>query len=408
MTLVDRARTAAAILRSGTAGRRESLGDLFRRRTTDPGIEKIVECCANWLLKAQEASASSDGGVASHFSFSEGWASSYPETTGYIVPTLLEVSKRSGREDCRTSALRMLEWLESIQNEDGSFQGGNIDAKPCVPVVFNTGQILFGLVCGVEEWGDIHASSAIAAADWLLKNQDSDGAWRKFRSPFNTGGPKAYEAHVAWALLNADRAIAGRGYGDAGMANIRFALNRQADNGWFSECGLGDNEAPITHTIGYALRGVIEGWRHSGDRNILEAACRTADAICHLVRSDGWLAGSFDRNWAPATTSVCVTGSAQLAHCLILLAQSTGQTHYFNIAQRLNRFVRSTIRTVGPCNLVGGVKGSYPVFGSYAPFRLLNWAAKFTIDSNHAERDAITHGLKEEASPRIRQGDSTK
>jgi hypothetical protein len=382
-------RTALAVLASGPLGRQESLRDIIRWKNSDPGIDRVLEACASWLLAAQENSISRDGGVASHYSLRDGWASSYPETTGYIVPTLLDLAARFQREDLRSAALRMLEWLRSIQLVDGGFQGGNIDASPRVPVVFNTGQILFGLSAGVVEWGDSFAQPMQAAAEWLLQAQDSDGAWRKFRSPFTTPGPKAYEAHVAWALLDADRVAPGRGYGSAGLRNIEFAVSRQAPNGWFEDCGLGENELPITHTIGYVMRGIIEGWRYSGNKDLLAAACRAADAICAAVGVDGWLPGKFDRHWNPAATWVCVTGSSQLAHCLLLLFRATGRECYLVTGRRLNCFVRSTVHVDGPRHMVGGVKGSFPVFGKYGPFRLLNWAAKFTIDSNLAECEVI-------------------
>jgi hypothetical protein len=363
----------------------EGVRDITYGPGADPGIDVVIEACANWLLLAQACSASGDGGVASHYSLKDGWATSYPETTGYIIPTLLRLAKSKGRPDLLSASLRMLEWLESIQREDGSFQGGNIDSEPKVPVVFNTGQILFGLVAGVSEWGEPHIGAAKSTADWLVSVQDGDGAWRKHRSPFTTPGPKTYETHVAWGLLEADRAMPGRGYGAAALKQIQWAISRQTPNGWFEDCGLGENEAPITHTIGYALRGVIEGWRFSGDAELLAAARRCADQIAHRVDDDGWLSGKFDREWKPLAKWVCVTGSAQLAHCFLLLHAATAFAPYLEVARRLNCFVRSTIHVSGGPNVLGAVKGSFPINGGYGPNRFLNWAAKFTIDSNLEE-----------------------
>src|SRR5579871_6154207 len=61
----------------------EGLGD-------DPGINWAVEAGLEWLGRAQDESATADGGVARHYGLRDGWAPSYPETTGYIIPTLLE------------------------------------------------------------------------------------------------------------------------------------------------------------------------------------------------------------------------------------------------------------------------------------------------------------------------------
>ena len=45
-----------------------------------------LRAAAQWLASAQDSQA--DGGVAGRYRLDRGWTSSYPETTGYIVPTL--------------------------------------------------------------------------------------------------------------------------------------------------------------------------------------------------------------------------------------------------------------------------------------------------------------------------------
>ena len=67
-------------------------------RYIDPGIEKAIDEGIAWLGRAQDQSASQDGGVASHFSLVKGWSTSYPETTGYIVPTMLAYAKLRGEK----------------------------------------------------------------------------------------------------------------------------------------------------------------------------------------------------------------------------------------------------------------------------------------------------------------------
>ena len=59
----------------------------------DPGCEVAAQEALEWLCRAQDHSASTDGGVARSYSLLTGWASSYPETTGYIIPTFLERAK---------------------------------------------------------------------------------------------------------------------------------------------------------------------------------------------------------------------------------------------------------------------------------------------------------------------------
>ena len=47
-------------------------------------------------------------------------------------------------------------------------------------------------------------------------------------------------------------------------------------DGWFANCCLTDPVNPLTHTLGYVLRGLIAGYEFSGDNKILHEACQTA------------------------------------------------------------------------------------------------------------------------------------
>ena len=351
----------------------------------DPGIDKVVELGVRWIGVAQDCSATRDGGVARHFSLLTGWGSSYPETTGYIVPTLIEYWRKTGDVTARNRARRMLDWLASIQFRDGGFQGGLIDSIPVVPVTFNTGQILLGLAAGVREFED-YTASMCQAADWLVKTLDDDGCWRQRPTPFAMPGEKAYDAHAAWGLIESARLVTDRGYGEAALANIYWALTQQRPNGWVEQCCLSDSNRPLTHTLGYFLRGVLEAYRFTGDRILLEAAKRTGSGLLSALEPDGRLPGRLFSNWTSAAPWVCLTGSAQVAHCWLMLFQDTGDASFLDAAVRTNRFVRRTIKTSGPEETLGAVKGSVPVDGDYGRFEFLNWATKFCVDAQMLEQ----------------------
>ena len=138
----------------------------------DPGIDDVIDCGLRWIAVAQDHSASRDGGVARHYSVLKGWGESYPETTGYIVPTCIHFARVFGRRDLDQRARRMLDWLVSIQMPGGGFQGGMVSAVPKVPVTFNTGQILMGLAAGTAAYGEAYAASMRQAADWLATTID--------------------------------------------------------------------------------------------------------------------------------------------------------------------------------------------------------------------------------------------
>ena len=54
-------------------------------------------------------------------------------------------------------------------------------------------------------------------------------------------------------------------------------------------------------------------------------------------------------------------------------------------AKLANRYVRRTVFLTGSPDVVGGVRGAYPVNGEYGRYEYLNWAAKFCVDSQLME-----------------------
>ena len=355
----------------------------------DPPNDQVLRYAVEWLGRAQDNSASKDGGVARDFSLIDGWNSSYPETTGYIIPTLLSYANLTGDEVPKERARRMLDWLVSIQFPDGGFQGSVIGAVPEIPVTFNTGQILLGLASGTEEFGNQYREPMRRAADWLVRTQDEDGCWRKHRSPFADPSDKAYETHVSWGLFEAARLESDSGYAEAAIANIRWALGLQTKNGWFESCCLSEPEQPLTHTLGYVLRGVIEAYRFTNDDAFLNASLNTADSLISVQRPDGSLPGRLNADWEGTVSWSCLTGNVQLAACWLLLYKYTGDSRYRDAALNANAFVRRTVRMEGVPDIKGAVKGSFPIYGDYCAYEYPNWATKFLIDSLLMEEEIL-------------------
>jgi hypothetical protein len=357
----------------------------------DPGPDRVIREGVEWLCRAQDRTASKDGGVARDYSLVKGWATSYPETTGYIVPTMLDCARYTGNSDYRQRAEKMLDWLAAIQLPGGGFQGGKIDASPVVPVTFNTGQILIGLSAGVSEF-DQYKQPAIDAANWLVDSLDDDGCWRRFPTPFAAAGEKAYETHVAWGLFEAEKVFPNQGYREAGLRQVRWALTKQLDNGWIGSCCLTQPDSPLTHTLGYALRGLIEAYDSSKEQDILDAALLSAGGLLTALQPNGSIAGRLSRDWSSAADWACLTGIVQIAHSWLLLYKITGDKALLDAGLLANSFVRRTIDDSGDPNVRGGVKGSFPVNGDYGTYEYLNWAIKFCIDSNLCEIEILANG----------------
>jgi hypothetical protein len=384
MSLRSLAGRVLSEVRLPTLARLERRRDRQNPLEDDPGIDASVRAALHWIARAQDHSTTRDGGVAHSFSTREGWTASYPETTGYIVPTMLDCAIRFGDPELGERGRRMLDWLVAIQFAEGGFQGGVIGATPRVPVTFNTGQILLGLAAGAARDGR-YLPAMRKAADWLAGTQDDDGCWRRFPTPFAAPSEKAYETHVSWGLYEALRVEKNPRWLESANRQVRWALRQQQPNGWFDKNCLNDPQRPLTHTIGYVLRGVLEAWRYTNDPDFLAAAERCGRGVLGALESEGRLAGRIDRNWNPAVSWVCLTGSVQIAHCWLLLFQATGDPAFRDAAFAANTFVRRSMRWSGDPGVIGGIKGSLPIDGGYMTWVLPNWAAKFFVDSNLLE-----------------------
>src|SRR5438445_10675787 len=149
----------------------------------DPEHEPHLVAAIEWLVRAHDATP--DGGVSRAFSLADRrWQPSYPETTGYIIPTLYAAARRLGRPDLAARAERAARWEIEIQLPTGAIRGGVI-GEPESPAVFNTGQVLLGWLAAFEESGQgTFADAARRAASYLVATLDGDGHWRRGNSRF--------------------------------------------------------------------------------------------------------------------------------------------------------------------------------------------------------------------------------
>src|SRR5436190_16590779 len=77
-------------------------------------IEEHLAHAAEWILRAQRATP--DGGVAHSYDIRQGrWLASYPETTGYIIPTFYDYDQYFNQPHYRDAARRMAEWEVAVQ-----------------------------------------------------------------------------------------------------------------------------------------------------------------------------------------------------------------------------------------------------------------------------------------------------
>lgn len=327
-----------------------------------------------WLCRAQDAAGS--GGVSYGYTFGRGWREPYPETSGYIVPTFFRLSTLRA-PSYRVRAQRIVDWLVRIQNVDGSYPNPRYGQEG---IVFDTGQVLFGLVCAWRQDAEPAVlAAARRAANWLGEVADEELRWTRHE---HLDTPHTYNTRTAWALLEMaalepdDRLLA------VARANLDWAVRSQRPSGFFEHCAFRAGSAPFTHNIAYTAEGLLEAGVRLREPRYLEAAKRAGDAALAHLGPDGFLPGQISVDGRARSTSCCLTGNCQLAIVWARLAELEHEDRYRDAACRALDYVMTTQSLDSAVDGIrGGISGSHPVWGRYAPMTYPNWAAKFFIDA---------------------------
>lgn len=364
--------------------RRELYADDRSREPLPPGTDPgpHLDAAIAWLERCHEAST--DGGFPGRYRLRSGWSASYPETTGYLVPTLLALAEIRDRPHLVEIAGRSVEFLLGLQTDEGAFPGGEVGSSGA-PSVFNTAQIL----CGLDAWDAAQPDERVQeaagrAADWLVRVQHDDGAWRDF----TYGGLAcAYYAHAAcWLARFGDRLGEAR-WAEAALRNTEWVLSRQdTSTGWFDNAGFPrDHVRRIaeTHTLGYTLWGLVQTSDALGIPEPADAARRAALAVAQVLDEHGWLPGRLDHRWHGQADYACLTGTAQMAQLWFRLAREGDATARLGRAADLAlRLAMASQRLEAEIvDVRGGLAGSDPIWGDYLPNEFPNWAVKFLADA---------------------------
>jgi hypothetical protein len=352
---------------------------LYSYATTKRSTTDMLNSVVRWIVDAQRP----DGGIPAYYSLLTGFSESYPEVTGYTVPTLFDFAQASRDTAALASAERATDWLLSLQMRSGAFPGG-LHGPGAQPSIFNTGQILQGLVRAYAETNRPEIrQSALAAGDWLIEMQQPDGTW---------SGPGAYQdaAHtyysmVAWSLAELSDRTGERQYAAAAEKNLDWVLSHFRPGGWVD--GINLKGHPIyLHFIAYVLQGALECAILQRRADAIEAVANSAWVLLKKFETNKSLAGAYDANFTNGRNFACLTGNAQMSCVWLRLFEITSDLRYLNAALKINEMLKQSIPSSGPRGIVGGVAGSYPLWGRYQPLRYISWGCKFLADALLLER----------------------
>ena len=357
-------------------------GHAAQPKSPGNGHREYLEATASWL---DRSIVRGKGGSCAYFSPATGWSRPYPETTGYVIPTLLSLGEALPSFDGAARAEQVGSWLLSLQSEDGWWASGVHPPKGQPrPSVFNTAQILQGMVALYDASGeDRWLAAAQNACEWLTQSVDRNGLWS--HRDYRAIGVPSYYTYAAWPMLQ----VATRT--DDGFARnvaegvIQTILDRRRPNGTFAEWGFSENtKAAYTHTIAYTFQGLVESAKLVGDWETYgKPAEQGLLRLTELAeQSDGRLAGRLGDEWEPAARYVCLTGNSQIALCLL-------DFHDVHPDPRLPAAARTLVDAVCDvqhlrtplAGMRGAVGGSSPLWGRYMMMRYPNWAAKYHCDA---------------------------
>ncbi|NIV29347.1 MAG: hypothetical protein GWN58_07510 [Anaerolineae bacterium] len=348
--------------------------------TPDIDIKLHLEAAIDWILRAREHSH--DGGIPAFFDLLRGrWASSYPETTGYTIPTMFASSRYLKRRDLHEIASELADYLLKARTPEGGVgHWKRQDGERPTPVVFDTGQVIFGWLASWHETGNnTHLQAAVSAADWLVAVQAGSGAWLDYQYLDTV---KVIDTRVAWALLRVAQVVTRPSLVETARRNLDWALSQQQSNGWFRRAGFCAGDDPFTHTIAYTAEGLLECGLALQEDRWITAAQKVAHALLERQHPDGSLASTYDSNWQPASRSSCLTGNCQVALLWLRLYGQSGEERYLDAARKTISFVtRTQDLHTSDANTRGAIAGSYPIYGRYERFKYPNWAAKFFVDA---------------------------
>ena len=348
-----------------------------------------LRAAVEWIKRMQDVAG--EQGVSAMYSFRHGFFPPYPETTGYIVPTLLDVKALHGDQDAGRRALRMAAWLADIQMACGGIQAGYYGPDPSgvlstdrpQPSAFNTGQVMLGWNRCYRETGEpLYRDASLRAAGWLLSLQQSDGSWPKGFTRHPSNPRRSYETRVAWALIELGLLLDERRFIAAGRKNIEWALSRQQPNGWVQGCGFTSEEWAFTHTIAYVCEGILESALLLKEETWVTTVGRILEPLRVAFEGRRFLPGTFDERWRPRKAFSCLPGSAQVSALWLRYGHLTGADRFIEAGRRLNAFLmRTQDLTTGNSGVWGALAGSYPISGDYCPWSYPNWGVKFFVDS---------------------------
>ena len=339
-------------------------------------LESSVSAVLGWLERSQLANG--NGGFAARYNMLTGqWQASYPETSGYLIPTLIGIGEIVSDQSMLRAADSAGNYLLGLQQADGS-----IDCRRDGPegtgskennVAFDMGAILNGF-CSLGTSRPEFLSAAERLADFLCREQSAEGVW-----PHNSYFPYlgTHNTLTAFSLVKAARLTGRIDFENAAKRTLKHLIPNFGKSGFIAHTSFTDvpHKYSFIHPFCYAIEGLqsLEDYGYDFRANWYPAIERLAnlETIFPLLPSH------FNDSFQPLTKYSVLTGAAQSSLALMRSGESALRSTGIRILHRLCL----TIDTSSPDDGVrGGLQSSWPFSGRYGRFTFNNWSAKYFLD----------------------------
>lgn len=258
---------------------------------------------------------------------------SYPEVTGYFIPTLYNWGEPE-------LAGTFAKWLVYIQLPDGSFP-----ALDGTPYTFDTGQVMRGLCAAMKDVGGAEAALK-RACDYVLSQVGPEG---QLKTPstklWGNIANDLIHVYVIPPLKDAGNLLGKPEYLEASDRILGYYKKRE-------DLLLFDR---LSHFHAYAIEALCElGELDLADKGMTE--------VEKCQRQDGSVPAYPGVKWA------CATGIAQYAVIWYKLGKKKQADRAMKFLERIQ-------------NKSGGFFGSYGPGAGYFPVAEISWAVKFFLDA---------------------------
>ncbi|MGA2666610.1 MAG: methyltransferase domain-containing protein [Patescibacteria group bacterium] len=254
---------------------------------------------------------------------------SYPEVTGYLIPTLMQAGEHN-------LAFDYADFLCRVQQKNGSFLG--IDKKE---YIFDSGQALRGLLAASHRWSK-YKIYAHKTAEYLVRSMKRNG---RFPPMYNRSISDRVCVYVLPPLFESAQMFKKEKIKLAAQKSLKYYKNQAG----ILEFNL------LSHFYAYIIDGFIE----MGEKKFVGHA---VEKIFLTQKRNGAIPAYRNSWWS------CSAGTAQFA----VIGYKMG------FIEEANSAIDWLISVQ---NKSGGFFGSYGLGAKYFPNEEISWAANFFLDA---------------------------